>query len=149
SSFSSISWNQGTLSFTITAGQGANGLEAMMPLTAPVGFLAGSLTSLKRNGSPITYTTKTIKGIDYVFFPATNGDYQALYSVTSISDTTPPTVSNVTPASGATSVTVTTTVTATFSEAMKAATINAGSFELRDAANMLVTATVSYDAGTY
>ena len=112
----------------------------------PVTSAAGILTSIKRNGSPITYTTKVIKGIEYAFFPATNGAYQATYAPQP--DTTPPTVSSVSPANGATSVAIATTVTATFSEAMDAATINPNSFELRDAANTLVAAAVSYNAGT-
>ena len=48
SSFSALSWNVDTLSFTITVGQGANGLQAMVPVISAV----GSLTSIKRNGSP-------------------------------------------------------------------------------------------------
>ena len=63
-------------------------------------------------------------------------------------ETTPPTVSGVTPANGATSVGTGTNVTATFSEAMDAATINTNTFELRNPANNLVAATVTYDAGT-
>ena len=61
-------------------------------------------------------------------------------------DATPPTVTAITPASGATGVARTTTVTATFSEAMNATTINGTTFELRNAANVLVTATVTYNA---
>ena len=113
----------------MTVGAGANGLQAMVPVISAV----GSLTSIKQNGSPIAYTTQSIKGINYAFFPATNGAYQATYA--SGLDTTPPTVSSMSPANGATSVAITTTVTATFSEAMNAATINTSSFELRDAAN--------------
>ena len=63
-------------------------------------------------------------------------------------DTTPPTVSSVSPAAGATGVATTTAVSATFSEAMDAATIGASTFELRDAANVLVASNVSYDATT-
>jgi len=140
SSFSSLNWNVDTLSFTITVGAGANGLQAMVPVISAV----GSLTSIKQNGSPITYTTQSIKGINYAFFPATNGAYQATYAA---GDTTPPTVSSVSPANGATSVAIAATITATFSEAMNAATINASTFELHNAANT-VAATVSYTGNT-
>ena len=145
STFSSLSWNASTnvLSFTITVGQGANGLEAMVPVTSA----AGSLASIQRDGSPITYTTKVVKGVGYATFPATNGVYQAVYS--SAPDTTPPTVSSVSPGNGATAVAVATTVTATFSEAMDVATINPNSIELRDPANALVAAAVSYNGGTH
>ncbi len=61
-------------------------------------------------------------------------------------DTTPPTVTATTPAASATSVTLTTTVTATFSEAMNAATLTASTVTLTAAgAPSAVTATVAYD----
>jgi len=61
-------------------------------------------------------------------------------------DTTPPTVQAVTPASGAANVSLGASVTATFNEAMDAATIITGTnFALRDASSVVVPATVSYD----
>ena len=62
-------------------------------------------------------------------------------------DTTPPTVSSVTPANGATGVATSANVTATFSEAMNPATVTTSTFELRDSANALVPAAVSYNSG--
>src|SRR5262249_3804755 len=47
-------------------------------------------------------------------------------------DTTPPTVTAVTPANGATNVSPSTSVTATFSEAMNASTITTSTFTLRN-----------------
>jgi YVTN family beta-propeller protein len=68
---------------------------------------------------------------------------------TSVTDTTPPTVVSVVPAAGAVGVVVGSTVTATFSEAMDATTINTGTVELRNSAtNALVSGTVSYNAST-
>jgi hypothetical protein len=61
-------------------------------------------------------------------------------------DITPPTVTAISPASGATGVSATANVTATFSEAMDATTISTSTFELRDAANALVSSVVSYSA---
>jgi uncharacterized protein DUF4082/Big-like domain-containing protein/G8 domain-containing protein len=63
-------------------------------------------------------------------------------------DTTPPTVTSTTPVGGATGVATSTTVRATFSEAMTAASISATTFQLRNPANAVVTATVSYNATT-
>ena len=63
-------------------------------------------------------------------------------------DITPPTVSSVSPVNGATGVSVSTTVSAIFNEAMNAATINSSTIELRNPSNALITATVSYNAGT-
>ena len=65
-----------------------------------------------------------------------------------VPDTTPPTVTAVAPAGGATGVSGTANVTATFSEALDATTINTATFELRDAANAPVAAAVTYNATT-
>jgi hypothetical protein len=142
SSFSAIGWNVDTLSFTISVGVGANGLQAMVPWVSAI----GSLANIKQNGNPIAYTMQSIKGLNYAVFPATNGTYQVQYVPAAV-DTTPPTVSSTSPASGATSVAIGTAVTATFSEAMDAATITSSTFELRNAANALAAA-VSYNGNT-
>ena len=62
-------------------------------------------------------------------------------------DTTPPTVTGQTPTNGATNVATNTTVTATFSEAMNAATITTSTFTLFAGATP-ITATVGYSGGT-
>jgi hypothetical protein len=62
-------------------------------------------------------------------------------------DTTPPTVTGRTPAAGATGVGVSTTVTATFSEPIDAASLTPASFTLtKQGAGSPVAATVAYDA---
>ena len=61
-------------------------------------------------------------------------------------DTTPPAVTIVSPIDGAVDVAVDAAITATFSEGLDPATVGSTTFELRDGANNLVTATVSYDA---
>jgi len=63
-------------------------------------------------------------------------------------DTAPPTVASVTPANGATGAGTSVDVTATFSEAMSASTINTSTFVLRNPGGSVVTSTVSYNAGT-
>ncbi len=64
-------------------------------------------------------------------------------------DTTAPSVISQSPASGDSNASPATSVTATFSEAMDAATVSTSSFELRDAADAIVPAIVSYDAATH
>jgi hypothetical protein len=140
SSFGSIAWNGSTLGFTLTAGSGANGLQAMLPLR----FNASVLTSLTRNGNPVTVSVDNLKGIDYAIFAGVGGTYVASYGV----DTTGPSVTSTTPAAGAGGVGVGSTITAQFSEAMDPATINGNTFQLRDAGNALVSASVGYDAAT-
>ena len=63
-------------------------------------------------------------------------------------DTTAPTVGAVTPADGTTVVSRGTTVTATFSEAVNASTLDAPRVTLVSAGGTRVTATVSYDAAS-
>src|SRR5918997_4971602 len=63
-------------------------------------------------------------------------------------DTTPPTLGTVTPGRGATNVATGANVTAQFSEALTAATVNTTSVTLRDATGAVVPAAVGYDAGT-
>ncbi|RCJ27108.1 hypothetical protein A6770_02820 [Nostoc minutum NIES-26] len=140
SSFGSLAWSNNTLNFTITQGTGTNGLQAMLPNR--FGDLA--ISSITRNGSPVIYTPKGIKGIEYAFFPGNAGSYVVTYT----QDSTPPTVSSTSPANGATAINTVTTITATFSEAIDPATINTSNFELRNQANTLVSATVSYDEAT-
>ena len=62
-------------------------------------------------------------------------------------DTTPPTVTSTTPQAGSV-VSPTTTVSVVFSEAMQASTINGTTIQLRDAMNVLVSASVAYNSGT-
>ncbi|GAB1540803.1 hypothetical protein NUACC21_34720 [Scytonema sp. NUACC21] len=137
SSFGSLVWNNSTLSFTITKGTGANGLQAMLP--NQVG--GAPLNSITRNGTPVSYTTETIKGIVYAKFPGDTGSYVATYSA----DTVSPTVTSTSPNNSATNVAIGTSVTATFSEAIDTATINTNTFELRNPANAVVSATVTYN----
>jgi hypothetical protein len=75
SSFKSFSWSGSQLGFTVTAGAGANGLQAMLPTQSP----AGSLSSITRGGSPVFFTTQAVKGVQYAFFAATSGTYAAAY----------------------------------------------------------------------
>lgn len=77
SSFGSLAYSGNTLSFTITVGVGANGLQAMVPSSSA----SGTLKSITLNGSPITYSTQSIKGISYAIFAASPGpgSYAATY----------------------------------------------------------------------
>ena len=139
STFNSVSWNGNSLSFTVSAAQGANGLTAMAPV--PVGQMVSGIT---KDGSSIPFTTAVIKGIQYARFLADSGAYQVSYAT----DIIPPAVTSVTPADGATNIGVTTNLAVTFSEALDPATVTAATFELRDPLNNLVSATITYDPST-
>jgi hypothetical protein len=77
SSFVSPTWDASTktLTFSISIAAGANGLQAMLPMSVAV----GSLTSITINGNPVSFTVQTIKGVDYAFFSAAVGTYRATY----------------------------------------------------------------------
>ena len=145
SSFGSLAWNGNALNFTVAPGIGsqnvpANGLQVLLPLKSPAGLLA----AITLNNNPVSFTNQAVKGVDYAVFTGAAGSYVATYAA----DTTEPTVTSKSPADGASGVSQGTTVTATFNEAMGAATITTSNFELRDAGNGLVSATVAYNAGT-
>jgi hypothetical protein len=139
SGFSSFTWDGNTLSFTVNDAQGANGLTAMVPV--PDGQAVSGITG---DGIPVAYTVAVIKGIPYARFSATSGAYRVTY----ILDNAPPSVVEVTPASGSTGVDTRTQLTAVFSEAMDQSTVNSDTFELRDSGNNPVPAAISYNGVT-
>jgi hypothetical protein len=74
--FTHIAWDNiaKTLSFTLTTS--AHNLQAMVPLNSN----DGELIQIIENGTPVTFTVQTIKGIQYGFFPASTHNYIAVYS---------------------------------------------------------------------
>ncbi|HEV8527746.1 MAG TPA: DUF4082 domain-containing protein [Actinomycetes bacterium] len=77
SSFGNLSYSGNTLTFSVAVGSGANGLTGMLPVAGPGG---ANLTALSRGGSPVSFTTTTIKGQAYGMFAAVGGSYTATYS---------------------------------------------------------------------
>jgi hypothetical protein len=75
SSFQSMSFAAGQLSFQIAPGPKTTGLQAMLPISGSTGALQG----LGRDGQPVGYATQTIKGIAYATFDAIAGSYVATY----------------------------------------------------------------------
>jgi hypothetical protein len=76
STISNIVWNSANLSFTIGASPNAFNLRTMLPVEVK----ANRLTTITVNGSPVSYTKETIKGIEYAIFPGVSGNYVANYS---------------------------------------------------------------------
>ena len=81
-------------------------------------------------------------------FQSTNYWVDVVFATSVGADTTPPTVTSVSPASGATLVAATATVNAVFSEPVNAATISGSTFQLFGPSNSLVAATVTYSSGS-
>lgn len=143
STMQNMTWNNNQLSFTAQVDSRAGSmLRTMLPVTNG----ANTLTSVTRDGQAVSFTTEVIKGVNYAFFPGTNGSYVATYAA--VADTTPPTVSSVTPAANATSIAVDVSPTATMSEALGTTTVTSTTASLKNAAGTAITATVSYDTAT-
>ena len=104
----------------------------------PAAALGGSTvyTATIKGGSP---GVKDVAGNSLV------NDYSWSFTTVDV-DMAPPTVISVIPANGAAPVSPATTVTANFSEAINPSTVNGTTFQLRNAANNLVTATISTSA---
>jgi hypothetical protein len=76
SSFGSLGWSGGSLTFNLAPGAGANGLEVMLPAqTAP-----GILVSLMRGTTVVPFVAKTVKGVNYATFAGVAGAHTAVYS---------------------------------------------------------------------
>ncbi len=96
--------------------------------------------------------------ISVTFTPAASGTLTAAVTLTDNATGSPQTVSlsgtgtmavtSVSPASGATSVSTGTSVTALFNESMNASTMNTSTFQLLNSSSGVVAATVSYNAST-
>jgi hypothetical protein len=75
SAFRNVSYSAQRLRFTVDAGAGARGLQAMLPARTA----SGPLSSLTRNGVPVIAPIRRVKGMDYAFFSAADGNYVATY----------------------------------------------------------------------
>jgi len=130
---------------TTTTFQLGNGAGNLVSATVNTASNQITLTPSAPLSTSTVYTVTIVGGSSGVKDPAGNAlasNYSWSFT-TQAGDIIPPTVTSVTPANGATSVNTNTPVTATFSEAINAATVNGTTFQLRDAGNNLVSATVS------
>jgi hypothetical protein len=75
SSFAGLNFDGSRLRFTLNQAAGARGLEAMIPASSGAGRPVG----LTRNGVPVTTSSRVVKGIEYLVFPAASGNYVATY----------------------------------------------------------------------
>lgn len=81
-------------------------------------------------------------------FNGTNYWVDVVYSTDTVTDTTPPTITGTQPTNGATSILPSVNVSANFSEALDATTVNSSTFEVRNSSNAVQAGTVTYNATT-
>jgi hypothetical protein len=139
SSIKSVSWNNGSETFSVQANAAARGLQVMVPI--PGGSQANAVTY---NGSSLAFSSLWIKGILYACFPATTGVYQVTYGT----DTTPPGILSVSPPNGALGVGLVTNLQVVFSKAIDPATVSTSTILLRNPSGVQVSASVVYNPGT-
>lgn len=140
STMKNMAWNGSELSFTTSVDARAG---SMLRTMLPVANGAGTLAAVTRDGTPVTFTTEVIKGVNYAFFPGVNGAYVATYT-----NSTPPTITSSVPAANATAVAIDQTATATASKALDPATVTTTTATLKNSAGTVIPSTVSYDATT-
>jgi hypothetical protein len=142
SSFSGISFASNVLSFTVNAGSGTTGLQTLLPYRNAT----NSIATIKRSTTDVSFEVVNIKGIDYAQFASVAGSYTASYTAV---DTAPLLISTRTPAAGATNVSQGSPVTVKFNKAIDPATLTTTTLSLRNAANTVISASVSYEATSY
>jgi hypothetical protein len=131
---------------------------------APQGHYAADITYFASSGvsnNPLRALSNSSAGGNGVYrygptggFPtdtyqSSNYWVDVVFTTAPASDTTAPTITSFSPAAGTNNVNVAANVTVTFSEAMDAASVNGSTVELRDPANALAAATVSYNAASF
>ena len=118
-----------------------------------VSYVAASRTAVFTPTTPATlpagtlFTATVTTGATDLVGNALAANTSWTFTTGATGDTTPPTVTAVSPLDAATGVCLTKTVSATFSEPMDASTVNASTFTLTDA-GVAVPGSVSYDAAT-
>ncbi len=73
SSINDIRWESGRLAFRVRSGSPALGLQGMVPLPAGCG-----IEEFNFNGRSLEFHVKPVKGIEYAFFEALPGEYEAI-----------------------------------------------------------------------
>ena len=80
STFDEVSYGHGSLRFRISPGDGAIGLQAMLPITGP----SGRLGALRHGRDDVAFARTTITGVEYGRFAAREGAYSASYTTSSV-----------------------------------------------------------------
>ena len=76
SSFQNITWNGKDLKFSVSVGEGGNGIWTMIPIHSK----GGILTEIDSGGKSVIYTKRTVAGVEYAEFLSPPGIYVATFS---------------------------------------------------------------------
>ncbi len=127
--------------FLVTDAQGRS-VSGTISLTS--GSIATFVPSTRMDPTT-TYTVTITSGVHSLSGKPLPANYTWSFTTGMVSasqDTTPPTVISTDPANGATNVSITSALVATFSEALDSATVNTATFTVKDGANTPVSGTV-------
>uniref|UniRef100_UPI003C752EE2 Ig-like domain-containing protein n=1 Tax=Salinimicrobium sp. GXAS 041 TaxID=3400806 RepID=UPI003C752EE2 len=80
SSYHMNQWDGQVLDFSLEVSGGAHKLETMLPAI----FNDQRVVGLTKEGIAVNYRTEKIKGVEYIFFSATTGDFLATYGVNEV-----------------------------------------------------------------
>ena len=138
------------IAFTYTASSSTAGTSFAWSRAVVTGISNVAANGTGNINETLMNTTASAVTVTYVYTLTANGctNSQNLVVTVNPGDLIAPTVTSVSPLNGATGVSVSTTVSAIFSEAMNAASINSSTIELRNPANALISGTVSFNAST-
>jgi hypothetical protein len=75
SSFKKLAWDNNRLEFTVSVGEGGNGIHTLIPINSA----AGVLNEIRRNNESIAYEKRTVSGVPYAEFSSPPGDYRVDY----------------------------------------------------------------------
>jgi len=131
-----------TSTFTLTP-QGGSAVTGTVSYNS--GTFAATFVPIVPLAYSTTYTATITTGVQSSAGTALASNYTWSFTTAPVP---PPTVTAVTPTIGATSVAISSAVTATFSVAMNASTITGSTFTLTPQGGSAVAATVSYSAGS-
>ena len=142
--------NAGTISGSTFQLRNPGGTAVAATVTYNTSTRVATLTPSAALATSTTYTATVTGGAAGVKDSAGNAlATDRTWSFTTVAgDVTPPTVTTIAPASGAAAVALSSTVAATFSEAMNAGTISGSTFQLRNPGGTAVAATVTYNTST-
>ena len=139
---------------TATFSEAVTGSSVTFQLLNPAGSSVAGTTAYAAGSQTAMFTPSAALQPSTTYTASVSGAADASGNVmdpvtwtftTAAADTTKPTVTGRTPAAGATNVALNVAPTATFSEAVTGSSVT---FQLRNAAGTLVTATTGYDAAT-